>query len=333
MDEGRKLTDDLLAQMERKVAREYRQASKEVSEKLDKYLEAFARKDEKKRKQLKAGEITKKEYNQWRIGQIMIGQRWSEMKETLAEDYHNANNIAKSIINGYMPEVYALNHNYGTYEVEHGLKINTSYTLYDRQSVERLLRDNPDMLPPPGRATSARIEAGKDILWNKQQIQSVMTQSLLLGESIPKIAKRLADAVGEKNEAAAIRNARTMTTGAENGGRINSYRRAQNMGIELDKMWLATLDERTRTTHRELDGEVKPVNEEFSNGLMYPGDPDGSPAEVWNCRCTLVSQLKGYKIDPTDMSLRRDEKLGDMSYEEWKGEHTEKRRSGGTKET
>lgn len=320
-DAGRKETDKILEEMEKKIAAEYKQAEREIADKLDEYLKKFEKKDAQKRAAVQKGLIAQKEYEQWRTGQIMIGKRWEEMRDTLAKDYQNANNIAKSTINGYMPEVYALNHNYGTFEVESQSGIDTSYTLYDRQTVERLMRDNPDLLPPAGKKVSQAIAEGKAKRWNKQHIQSVMMQSLLQGEAIPNIAKRLAKKVGDSNYKAAIRNARTMTTSAECAGRVDSYKRADKMGIEMQQQWIATLDSRTRDSHVAMDGETVDVGKRFSNGLRYPADPTGRPEEVWNCRCTLVAQLKGFETDASDLGLRRSEKLKGMSYEEWKGEH------------
>lgn len=316
-DAGRKETDKLLDEMERKIKKEYEQAANEAAVKTQKYLDRFQTRDVEMRQKLDEGLITQEKYNSWRQGQIMTGRRWAELSENLAKDYNNANNIAKSVVNGYMPEVYALNHNYGTYEVEHQAKLDTVYSLYDRQTVERLLREDTDLLPPISKTMSQRIAEGKDIRWNKQVINSVMTQSILQGESIPKMARRLADKVGEKNYKAAVRNARTMTTRAENYGRLDSYKRAQSLGIELKKMWVATLDNVTRDSHVDVDGEVVPVDKTFSNGLDCPGGM-GPPEEVYNCRCTMIADLKGFETDPKDMNLRRNEKLGDMSYDEWK---------------
>ena len=109
-----------------------------------------------------------------------------------------------------------------------------------------------------------------------------------------KIAKRLRN-VQEMNRTQAIRSARTIVTGAENKGRQDSYARAEADGIILERTWLATNDSRTRHSHAVLDGETKPIDTPFSNGLMYPGDPDGEPSEVYNCRCALIAKVKGFK--------------------------------------
>ena len=56
---------------------------------------------------------------------------------------------------------------------------------------------------------------------------------------------------------------------------------------------MATLDNRTRHSHATLDGEVVDNDKKFSNGCRFPGDPNGPPTEIYNCRCTLVSAIDG----------------------------------------
>ena len=89
------------------------------------------------------------------------------------------------------------------------------------------------------------------------------------------------------------------------------------MGIELEQEWLATLDGRTRHSHRQMDGQHVKVGEVFSNGCKYPGDPDGPGREIWNCRCTLIPRIEG--VDNT--SAHANSKLGNMTYNEWKYSH------------
>lgn len=316
MDAGHRQVDKQIKILEKEISKVYTQASKEVQAKLNDYMRRFKVKDEIKRKALKQGLITETEYKRWRTGQIMIGKRWEEMQTMLATDLANANRIAASMINDYTPDAYAIGSNYATFEIEVGSLLNTSFTLYDRHTVERLMRENPNLLP------KARVDIPKDLRWNKQKINSAITQGVLQGEDLNKISRRL-QSVTDMNKSSAIRNARTMMTSAENGGRFNSYLRAEDMGINMEKQWLATLDGRTRHSHAAQDGEHVPVKEEFSNGLMFPADPDGDPREVYNCRCTMVAVVG--EIDPTvdPSEVYRDSRLGDMDYEDWLEEHME----------
>ena len=243
------------------------------------------------------------------------------MRNALAQDFYNADKIAKSIIKGYMPEVYALNHNYATYKIEQGIGASTSYTLYSREAAERILRKNPMILPPPGAELRRKIAEGKAIKWQAGRIQSAALQAILQGESIPKIAKRICSTVGASDAASAMRYARTAMTGAENAGRMDAYHRAEEMGVEMQKTWIATIDSRTRHAHAELDGQTVDVDEPFVNSIgeiLYPGDPDADDANIWNCRCSMISSIKGFEIDTTNSDVREMSGLEDMTYNEWK---------------
>ena len=334
-DIGHEETEEVLKEIEKRISEEYAKAEREVAKTLDDYLEKFRVKDELKLKALDNGMITEEEYKQWRVGQIMMGQRWAEMRDTLAQDFTNADKIARSIAFGHMPEVYAINFDYGTFQVEKGSLIDTSYTLYDRNALEELVKNEDSFIPAPGRKVSRDIKEGKALAWNKKQVQSAMMQGLLQGESIPKLATRVANTVGESDRKAAIRNARTMTTGVQNAGRVASYDRANNMGIETRKQWLATLDNRTRHWHASLDGEVVDNDMPFENEygeIMYPGDPSADPANIYNCRCTLIASIKGFERDVSDMNLRHDDHLEDMTYEEWREGHYEQKSDSITKQ-
>lgn len=302
-----KAYESLMKPIEDKIAKEYSRAQAELAKKVEQYFKAFEKKDATWQKWVKSGEKTKEEYRAWRASQMAMGKRWEDMRNTIASDLTNANKIASQIINDSIPDAYALGHNWGTYEVETGSKINTSYTLYNHDSVENLLKDDLQLLP------MANPNIPKTRRWNRQRLDSAITQGILQGESIPDIAKRL-EAVTDMNHKAALRNARTMTGSAENAGHYAAYKRAEDMGIEVEKQWIATLDDRTRTSHRYLHGETRNMDEEFSNGLMYPKDPWGEPEEVYNCRCRIISNVKGFSHDLSAMST---EKLGDMSYDEW----------------
>ena len=47
------------------------------------------------------------------------------------------------------------------------------------------------------------------------------------------------------------------------------------------------IDDRTRESHIDMNGQNVIMDGEFTNHLQFPGDPAGEPAEVINCRCTI----------------------------------------------
>lgn len=320
-DIGHDQTDALIAELEKKIKKEYRQAAKEIDEKSQQFLEDFKRKNIAKYNDYKAGKITLNEYNTWRINQMLVSQRWQAMRDTLAEDLTLTSEKAASIAYGYTPEAYAINMNYQTYLIEHNTGLSTGFTLYDRQTVEALIRDDDiNLLPPPKKGSKAYILAhNKATKWNQQQLTSAMVQGILQGESIPKIAKRL-QRVAEMDSNASIRNARTQMTYAQSRGRQSSMERAQAMGIEQEKQWVATLDGRTRHEHRVLNNQHVPLDKPFvvdGYEIFEPGDPTAKPFLVYNCRCRMISAIKGYAKAITDEHIKRNPKVKEQSYAEW----------------
>lgn len=307
LDIGRQEVDELLDDLIAEIESIYGQAADEMSRKADEYLKTFVNEDKEQQERLAAGLITEKDLKKWRQRKLLESQRWINMYDVLSKDLAKSTEKAYSIINGYMPEAYAISGNWEAYKIEHDLQIETNFTLYNAEAMERLIRDNPDLLP------KATLDIPAELIWNKRHLTSAVMQSILLGEGIPKLAERLGY-VTDMNMNAAIRNARTMMTSAENGGIYDQHIRAQEMGIELKNCWQAALDFRTRESHRKLDGEIVDVGKKFSNGLLMPGDPNGRPEEVYNCRC----KLRAIFADQDYSKLKRNSKLGSMSYSQWK---------------
>lgn len=165
---------------------------------------------------------------------------------------------------------------------------NVTFKIVDASTVKRRQREGDIKLP------KKKVAVDKDERWNTKLMNSKLLQGILAGEPIPKIAGRMLSIVGN-NEASAVRNARTMITQAENNGRFDSYQELADQGVVQAKVWIATPDDRTRESHLDIDGEEIDIDEEFSNGLMYPGDPDGEPSEVWNCRCSMRTHIIGFR--------------------------------------
>lgn len=126
------------------------------------------------------------------------------------------------------------------------------------------------------------------------------------------ISRGIATGMGYGDIARNIRNvsdapmSRTKTIARTEGHRIqqtsavNAQQKAKAKGADVLKQWDAALDGRTRDSHRQVDGEIKELDEKFSNGLMFPGDPNGGAAEVVNCRCTSNTRAR-WALDESEL--------------------------------
>lgn len=307
MDAGQRYTDRRIADLEARLTKVYSDALAEVQKEADEFLLEFQEEDKKYRELVEQGKKTEKQYRKWRRDKVITDRRYKSMLNRLSNDLMNADRTAQALIGGYLPDTYAEAYNFGVYYVEEASAIETNFSLYDRDTVYNMIMNDPQLLPEPS------VNQSKDKKWNRQHVNAAITQGLIQGDSIDKVSRRL-QSVTTMDRNAAVRSARTSMTAAENMGRINSYERAQNIGIGLKKEWVAALDRRTRASHRALDGEKVEVDKKFSNGLMYPGDPNGRPEEVYNCRCTLVAALDEYPSE----EVKRASRLDGMSYSEWK---------------
>ncbi|BCK79478.1 hypothetical protein MM35RIKEN_16700 (plasmid) [Vescimonas fastidiosa] len=317
-DLGHKLTDKELAKLERRIATLYREAGKELQATIDAYFEQFKKRDEEMKALIgtvqNGKEWTEADYKQWRLNQIGRGERYQAMRDKVAHRVTDANAVAVSYTNDATPGIYSLNRNYAAYTIE-SVAGNVGFDLWDEQAVKRLMVEQPDLMPyyPPKRA----LKRGIDLAYGKKQITASVTSSILQGKSIKHMADDLQKRITTMSRDSAIRTARTAVTGAQNAGRMDSYAAAEKMGIKLKKEWLSTLDARTRHSHAMLDGEQVAQDKKFSNGCRFPGDPQGPPWEIYNCRCTLIAAVDG--VDTSDGLRRtRDGLISDMTYAQWK---------------
>lgn len=88
---------------------------------------------------------------------------------------------------------------------------------------------------------------------------------------------------------------RVMTTAS-----YHAMKSAVEMGCDVVKQWDSALDSRTRDSHRLVDGEIRELDDLFSNGLRYPSDPNGQASEVINCRCALL-QRATWALDESEL--------------------------------
>lgn len=297
-DEGRRLTDAELEALEKRIREMYGGAAKNLQQIIDEYFDNFRLRDEEMHKLIgtfvNGREWTEEDYKQWRLAQMGRGERFESLRDKLAERLTNANEVAISYVNDATPGIYTLNRNYAAYEVSGA---GGNFTLYDEQTVRRLIVEQPDLMPyyPKEKA----LRRGIDLEFGKKQITNAVTSGILMGRSSRGIAADLRSRIIDMSVDSAIRAARTAVTAAENGGRQATYEKAAEMGIEMQRVWIATKDHRTRKWHGMADGQRVGVDEAFTVGgekLMFPGDRShgASGWNIYNCRCAVRGVIKGH---------------------------------------
>lgn len=308
--------------MEKKISKTFQQAADELSDTITEYFSRFTAEDTEKLKQVEAEEITERQYKRWRLEEMQKGQRFKQLRDKLAERVTKANEIALAYINGTLPEIYALNWNYTAFTVEQ-LYGDYGFTLFDESTVKRLITEEPDLLPSYPKPLE--VDRPLDLAWNRRQVTSTITSSILQGKSIPQISADLQKRIETMDSVSATRAARTAVTNAENAGRQDTYQKAAEMGIPVRKRWIASKDSDTRKSHQKLDGQTVDWDKPFTSILgeiMYPGDRTAKPANVYNCRCSLRTVEKpGIEAEPRKMRVKdasgRYVLVNEMTYEEW----------------
>lgn len=305
-------------ELEKEVRRVYGQAAKEVQKKLDDFIAGYRARNAEMLQLVKSEKISEQDYKKWLSGQIFQGKQWRQRLKDVTNVYMNADSKARELVGKTSKNVFVESANHTAYSIEKDLQGAVSFNLYDGKTVEKLLKDNPKMLP------EWKINEKKDYVWNEKRVQNAVAQGIIQGESIAEIGARLVGELAASNAKKMNLFARTAVTGAQNAGRIERLHETEEMGVEVKKQWLATLDNRTRDTHQALDGQERPVDEPFEiDGMKidYPGDPNAPPELVYNCRCTLVYVYPKYQH--LQHAQRRDQlndkNIEDMTYYEWVG--------------
>ena len=324
-DTAHRLTDEKLEEMEKRLSAIYSRAEKTVQKKMSDYAKSIYEKSAELLQAYKDAETedekleAKKEYIRF-YRKLVKSKEFIALSDDVADELYKANVEASAYINSQTPSIYALNYNYINAEMAKDIDGFTPQEITDTEAEKY------------SGYTQQTVDKKKDTAWNKDNLKkSVIAGSLLLLGAYA-IMKRSANSTVEKNRNSASMHSEGMGTDAENKARLDGMYRASDIGVKVKKQWRATLDNRTRDSHRLIDGETIDLDDTFDNGLKYPREPGGALSEICNCRCRLryvtpytkyetrsarLGEVRGsYKKDSSFRGTKSIE-IENMSYAEW----------------
>lgn len=325
-DLGQRYTEAQVELLTERLREAYDEAVKDLQMKATSWAHAHEARVRKYRRQVESGEITQADFDAWMRGQIFQERAWKERQQQMIQSMIHADEIAVGMLNDGMPDIFAEGANFMGYEMEHGMAMDFGFGLYDVATVRRLLMDNPDLLP------RRQVDTEKDYAWYNGIMNRTILQGILQGESLEEMVMRMSIETGESAYKAMFRNIRTAYNGAQNAGREEGMRQAQQLGLRVRKRWIAQMLSNTRDAHAELNGQTADVDQPFVNALgaiRYPGDPNAAAGNVYNCHCTIGYEYPDfpYVNGVPWLDQETGEIVNDMSYEEWKATKKANRQS------
>lgn len=295
MDKMHKYTDEVIADVEKRLNEIYSKVKNDLETEMKRIDTLIARANKVEDKEKRVALLRRKKEVKTRLIKISV-------------DIQEANETAVKILNNENLNVYSENYNFMLYEIQKESGLPIDFTLFDKNTLKSMVKDKEGIF------NFLSIESAKDLGVIRRKLESTFYASLIEGMGAYEIAKSLGKVV-DMNQNNLVRLTRTLTTRVQNEARFDGMEYGEKLGIKLQKVWIATADGRTRRSHKNLNGEVRAIDEPFSNGLMFPG-ADGTVSEVANCRCTMTTEFEGFT--KTELEKKLDEQVKKVTYEAWK---------------
>ena len=246
----------------KKLERVYTQALEDINERI---------------KTMQADELMENRVYRTQYQEALKGQIEAILEKLHTQEYETIEDYLKdSYTNGLVAAVYSL----------HGQGIPLILPIDQRQVVKALV-------------TESEISEGlyKTLGVDTKNLRDVIAQEISRGiaSNMPysEIARNVANQTGipmNRARSIVITESHRIQEEASQDARVEAKKR----GADVVKMWDATLDGKTRDTHRRLDGQIREVDEPFEidgKKAMQPGG-FGRAEEDCNCRCVALTRAR-----------------------------------------
>jgi SPP1 gp7 family putative phage head morphogenesis protein len=241
--------------------------------------------------------------------------RMRKLENLLAEHVSKLTNNQIKYTKKAITEVFKQSYYYRGYVIETlaGFRV---FNMLNQKFIDEVTYNDMDLIK-----WDTRVKENNKMLI--RQLKESITSGLIQGYSYEKIAKEVTERmdIGKKK---AVKIVQTETHRSNQQANLKSMQDAVSKGVIMKKRWLSSLDQKTRDTHRNLDGQIVEVDEYFeSKGkrALAPGK-FGRAEEDINCRCDMISVFDG--IEPSVRRARnphtgKNELIKHQTYNEWFG--------------
>jgi hypothetical protein len=309
-DLGTRLTDVRMRGLDKRLQGVYGEALKTALEREKAAIERLAN-IKKQLQEMGVTEDYERMFPAW--GQKVL--RETNLVNNIAAELAKSGETAARMIQGEMLNIYGLNMDFSRYSIDSQAGVFLRWDIYDKNQLKVLLDSERS---PFTKIAYKKLGQDKQIV---QRLQNQMAQATILGESQQQIIRRIRDVTGQSVKQAR-RVAQTERTRVQSQGRNMAIMEAVDMGIAMQKVWIARMVN-TRDTHEELNGVTVDAAEPFvtsaGNELMFPGDPNAPGEEVINCHCVEKPQVKNVPQSILHARYNAGMKIDErVSFEEWR---------------
>jgi SPP1 gp7 family putative phage head morphogenesis protein len=294
--QGEKAAEKLEQQAEKEIIKAYRESLKEIRAQLALAYEKYAA----------DGTLT--------MAEMMKYGRLVKLEEAIAKEVSKVTGTETKTTKKAIKNVFQESYYRSAWAMETGAETSLGFTLLKPEAIEAAILNPMDRISWP-----ERVKDNAKVL--NKQIREEISRGIIQGYSYDKTARAVKERM-DVGASKAIRIVQTETHRAQSQGTQMAFERAAAQGLVFKRVWVSTLDGRTRDRHRALDGQKVDTDQPFKYGsmeAMYPGAFCIPEMDI-NCRCTVRAEIEG--MEPK-LRRARDEKTGknvvisNTTYQEW----------------
>lgn len=279
--------------MERRMEQQYSQSLNRVRAKLAVIYEKHA----------KDGVLS--------VGEMSKFNRLANLQKDITKELQGMGLDVRHTLNRGLKSQYEESFYRTSFSIETDVKANLRYSQLNPLQVQASIQNEIS-----GMSLNSRLQLQRVNVVAK--IKGEITQGIIQGEHYRKMASKIKKTLeGDLKKSRTI--ARTEGHRSQMAGRFASMDHAEIQGVKIMKVWVSALDDRTRDTHAELDGEKVAKDEYFTSSsgasALYPST-FGSAEEDINCRCSFRYEIEGF--EPTSRRIKTEGVVEYKTFTEWK---------------